>query len=199
MSALASRPAPETPLLASTTTSSISPARASGASARMRRRGVAARRGDDPHVGARRRRGELGAVQLGQPVDGRRQQVRARVLEAVPARVVGRIAQPEVRPEIDHRQPRARAGRRPARRRRRGAGQEDRVEAVGQRRRRCEAGGGEVRDGSTRSARPRGRAPERHHAAPRMPREQAHQLATAVARGADDHDALTAVQPWPTL
>src|SRR3954469_5131675 len=84
-SALASRPAPETPLLASTTRSSMSPARTSGASARMVAVGVlgepgcdqrceredgrgrvAARSADDPH-GCVNERCQLLAMQLRQP------------------------------------------------------------------------------------------------------------------------------------
>ena len=76
------RPAPEMPCLASITTSAISPARASGASAEQRGRRVAAGVGDD------RRAGDRLAVQLGQPVDGLVEQLGARVL-AVPVLVGG--------------------------------------------------------------------------------------------------------------
>ena len=64
---------------------------------RHRRRGrVAARIGDQPR--ARHRV----TTPLGEPVDGFRQQVRRRVLRAVPAPVGGRIPQPEVGAEINH-------------------------------------------------------------------------------------------------
>ena len=46
---------------------------------------------------------ELGAVQLGQAVDGPLEEVGSRVLEAIPARVVGRVAQAEVGTEVDDR------------------------------------------------------------------------------------------------
>ena len=42
-------------------------------------------------------------MQLRQAVDGRVEELRVRVLEAVPARVVGRVAQPEVGPQVDDR------------------------------------------------------------------------------------------------
>ena len=61
-----------------------------------RRRRVAAGRPDD---GARRvaERRELRAMELGQAVDRVVEELRRRMLEAVPARVVGRVAEPEVR------------------------------------------------------------------------------------------------------
>ena len=42
-------------------------------------------------------------MQLGQAVDGVVEELGSRVLEAVPARVVGRVAEPEVGPEVDDR------------------------------------------------------------------------------------------------
>ncbi len=42
-------------------------------------------------------------MELGQPVYGRRQQLGPRVLEVVPARVVGRVPEPEVGPQVDDR------------------------------------------------------------------------------------------------
>ena len=48
---------------------------------------------------------ELVAMQLGQAVDGLIEEVGARMLEAVPARVVGRITEPEVGSEVDDRGP----------------------------------------------------------------------------------------------
>ena len=48
-------------------------------------------------------RGELGAVELREPVDGRGEQLGPRVLEVVPGGVVGGIAEAEVRPEVDDR------------------------------------------------------------------------------------------------
>ena len=81
----------------------MSPARASGASEERGGR-IAAGCPDD---GNRRvdEGGELGAVELRQPVRSRRRELRRGMLEPVPARVVGRIAQPEVRSEVDHRGP----------------------------------------------------------------------------------------------
>ena len=67
-------------------------------------------------------RRELGAVELGQAVDGALEEVGARVLEAVPARVVGRVAQAEVGPEVDDRGARVDEVRARARRPRRGGG-----------------------------------------------------------------------------
>ena len=53
---------------------------------------------------------ELGAMQLGQAVDRPLEEVRAGVLEAIPARVVGRVAQPEVGSEVDDGRARWRPG-----------------------------------------------------------------------------------------
>ena len=63
---------------------------------------VAAGRADD---GDRRvdERLELGPVELGQAVDRDVEEVGVRVLEAVPARVVGGVAEAEVGPEVDDR------------------------------------------------------------------------------------------------
>ena len=74
-SGLASRPAPETPLLASMTRSSIRPARASGARASSVAGRIAAGVADDRDGGVAERR-ELGAMELGQPVDGVAEEVR---------------------------------------------------------------------------------------------------------------------------
>ena len=56
------------------------------------------------------------------------------MVEAVPARVVGRVAEAEVRPEVDDRACRRRRTRRPARRRRRGAGRGTPPRRLGDRR-----------------------------------------------------------------
>ena len=61
-------------------------------------------------------------MELGQAVDGDVEEVGPRVLEAVPARVVGRVAQPEVGPEVDDRGAGGDELRDDASRRRRGAG-----------------------------------------------------------------------------
>ena len=42
-------------------------------------------------------------MELRQPVDGRAEKVRPRVIEAVPARVISGVAEPEIWPEVDHR------------------------------------------------------------------------------------------------
>ena len=89
------RPAPEMPCLASITTSAITPARASGASAEHGRGRIAAGVGDD------RRVGDLLAVQLGQPVRGLVEQVRARV-RAVPLLVCLDRGEAEVGAEVDY-------------------------------------------------------------------------------------------------
>ena len=62
----------------------------------LRAGGVAARIGDEP------RGSDLVAIDLGQPVDGLRLQLRRMVLVAVPARIGGRIGEPKVGGEIDH-------------------------------------------------------------------------------------------------
>ena len=70
---------------------------------RQQRRGrVAAGRADDRDRRVDQRL-ELGAVELRQAVDRAVEEVGPRVLEAVPARVVGRVAQAEVGPEVDDR------------------------------------------------------------------------------------------------
>ncbi len=95
-----------------------------------RGRGIAAGRADDPD----RRPGEraqLGSVKLRQAVHGARQQVRPGMLEAIPARIVGRILEPEVRAEVDHRGPLADEGRSPLDGRPMGQGQEDGVGSRG--------------------------------------------------------------------
>ena len=68
MSAFASRPAPDTPLLASTTRSPMRPGARERGEGEERRRRVAARRTDDRH---RRvdERDQLGAMELRQAVD----------------------------------------------------------------------------------------------------------------------------------
>ena len=93
------RPAPETPLAASTTIPvvSISPARANGASGEGRRGRVAAGRGDE------RGAGEVGPEQLGQAVDELVEQRRGVVRFAVPGRVERGVVQPEVGGEVDDR------------------------------------------------------------------------------------------------
>ena len=74
---------------------------------REERRGrVAARRADDRDRRVDERL-ELGAMELRQAVDGGVEEVGPRVLEAVPARVVGRVAEAEVGAQVDDR----RAGR----------------------------------------------------------------------------------------
>ena len=109
-----------------------------------RRRRVAARGADD---GARPRpiAAELLAVQLGQAVDGGREQVRPRVLEVVPARVVGGVAEPEVGAEVDHRLPASEELVDPARDRAVGEGEEHRLGAVGDRVEHLEVARREVR------------------------------------------------------
>ena len=76
------------------------PARASGARASKRRRRVAAGRADDRPLGVAQRL-QLRAMELGQAVDGVVEQLRRGVVEAVPARIVGRVAEPEVGPQVD--------------------------------------------------------------------------------------------------
>ena len=68
----------------------------------QRRGGVAAGRADDARRGVGQRR-ELGPVQLRQAVHRVAQQVRRRMIEVVPARVVGGVGQAEVGAEIDDR------------------------------------------------------------------------------------------------
>ena len=154
----------------------------------QRRRRVAARRADerDRRIDERL---ELGAMQLGQAVDGDVEELGDRVLEAVPARVVGRVAKPEVGPEVDDGGAAGRPGRARASRRRRGGG-------PGTRRRR--RGARSPRSGRS-SARwawwsPIGLVlavaagqPDDLHV--RMARQQADELAAGVPGRADDADA----------
>ena len=70
---------------------------------------------------------ERRAMELRQAVHRLVEQVRARMLEAVPARVVGRIAQPEVRTLVDDRGPARDAGRGEVRGRPMGKCQEHRI------------------------------------------------------------------------
>ena len=140
----------------------------SGARQRCQRQdgggGEAAGRPDDGHRGIGQRR-ELGAMQLRQPVHGLRQELRRGVLEAVPAGIVGSIAQPEVGPEVDD----PRALRHKIRDQRGGGavgeGQEDGV-GLGQAGVEDEPGTRQVGVHRADRDRPRGRAP----AAPRCPR-----------------------------
>ena len=120
-SALGSRPAPDTPLLASTTTSAMRPGAGERGQGEDRGRRVAAGRADDG-VGLRARRRQLRPVQLRQAVDRRREQLGPRVVEVVPGRVVRGVAEPEVGPEVDDRLAAARGTRRSAPRPRRAAG-----------------------------------------------------------------------------
>ncbi len=64
------------------------------------RGGIAARRADDRAIGASQGR-KLGPMQLRQPVHGPGQEIRRRVIEPVPAGIVGRVAEPEVGALVD--------------------------------------------------------------------------------------------------
>ena len=133
-------------------------------------------------------RRELGAVQLGQAVDGVARGARARVLEAVPARVVGRVAQPEVGPEVDDRgavgdEVRDEAGRRAVR-----EGEERGVD-LGQRVPDREVGRGEVRVVAADRIVVAVAAGEPDDVDVRMARQQPDQLGADVAGRADDADA----------
>ena len=75
-------------------------------------------------------------MELRQAVDGALEQVGPRVLEAVPARVVGGVAQPEVGPEVDDRGPAREEVRDERRGRAVGEGQEDGIHLAGARCRR---------------------------------------------------------------
>ncbi len=121
-------------------------------------RRVAARRADDPD----RRLGELPEARAGGTRAARRRpsasRSGARVLEAVPARIVGRVVQPEIRPEVDDRRPAATisgtSAAASAVREREEHGVGCRASSASTQMRRGRAGG----DGSLRPARPRGRA-----------------------------------------
>ena len=153
-----------------------------------RGRRVAAGRADDRDRGVDERR-ELRAVELRQAVDGALEEVRARVLEAVPARVVGRVAQAEVRALVDDRRARRRRGPGRARRRRRGA-------APGRRRRPAGSSAWTVRPVVARCGMDPGdrvvvaAAPgEPDQLDVRVAGEQPDQLGADVAGRADDPDA----------
>ena len=150
------------------------------------RRRVAARRADerDRRVDEGR---ELGSMELRKAVDGDVEQLGRGVLEAVPARIVGGVAQPEVRPEVDDRgaggeQVRDEPGRRAV-----GEGQERRVD-VGQVGPHGQVGRGEVgvvvADRLVLAVAPG--EPDDLHV--RMPAQQPDQLAAAIAGRADDPD-----------
>ena len=185
-SGFASRPAPETPLLASTTRSSIRP----GARERREReeRGgrVAAGRADD---GDRRvdERLELGAVELGQPVDRDVEEVGVRVLEAVPARVVGRVAEAEVGPEVDDRGAGLDDARDDARGRAVGEGEEDGVDS-GSEASTTQAGVGEVRVDAVERVAVAVAALEADDRHVRVAGQEADQLGADVAGRPDDAD-----------
>ena len=65
-----------------------------------RRGRVAARRADDG-AGPRAQGRQLGAMELREAVDRAGEELRPRVVEVVPGRVVRRVAEPEVRPQVD--------------------------------------------------------------------------------------------------
>jgi hypothetical protein len=84
-------------------------------------------------------------MQLGQAVDGDLQELGMRMLEAVPAWVVGRIAQTEVGPQIDDGDALRGHGRDQRRGRAVGQGQERGIDVVGQLGADRQAGAGQVR------------------------------------------------------
>ena len=149
-------------------------------------------------------------MQLRQPVDGGRdgvtvgsrrqpraagQQGRGRVLEAVPGRIVGRVGQSEVGAQVDDQQSLLEQGRRHGRRLAVGEGQEDRVERsrVGQLGVDPVAGLGEVgeRIADRQAIAVAGREPDDPDAW--VPLQDADQLRTDVARGAEDGDPQAGV------
>ncbi len=88
--------------------------------------------------------GELGSMQFRKAVDGHVEELGRRVLEAVPARIVGGVTEPEIRPKVDHRRAGAQEVRHEPGRRAVGEGQEGRVD-LGQVGADGQLGRGEVR------------------------------------------------------
>ena len=127
-------------------------------------------------------------MELRQPVRGRGRELRMWMLEPVPARVIGRITQPEIRPEVDHRGPVTRD-----------LGDARRGRAVGQRQEHGVRLGQRRIDGQARPlemavgvldrlliAIP---ALQSHQLHIRVARQDADELGTHVAGRADDRDA----------
>ena len=146
---------------------------------------VATRRADD---GARcaAQRGELGAMKLGDPVHRRRQQLGPRVVEVVPARIVGGVVEAEVRPEVDDRLPAIEELVDPARNDAVGERQEDRLGIVGDSIDDVQLAGREVgmdaREGIALPVTP----DEPDDPDVRVERKEADQLGADVARRTDD-------------
>ncbi len=126
-------------------------------------------------------------MQLREPVDGHVQQLGSRVLEAVPARVVGGVAQAEVGTLVDDRRAGGEQVRRQVRGRAVGQGQEDRIDRrqlavdgqLGRAEVRVDAGDGVVVALATLEA---------DEVDVRVPREEADELRADVAGRPDDAD-----------
>ena len=138
-------------------------------------------------------------MQLRQAVDGGREQVRARVIEVVPARVVTRVAEPEVGAEVDHRLPTPQELVDPARHRAVGEGEEDRLGAVGDRVEDLEVARREVGVDARDRVAPPLAADQAHDLDVWVEREQADELRTHVAGRTHDGDAhgIPAQRPLP--
>ena len=132
-------------------------------------------------------------MQLGQAVDRDVEEVGVRVLEAVPARVVGGVAQAEVRPEVDDGgaglDDRGDQGGGGAV----GEGEEDRVD-LGERGVDDEAGLGQVRVDVVERVAVAIAALQPHDRHVRVAGQEADQLGADIARRADDADADLAVR-----
>ena len=127
-------------------------------------------------------------MQLGEAVHRALEQVGARMQEAIPARVVLGVAQPEVGPEIDDRGPGADEVADHPRRRPVGEGQEDRID-VGERAVDRVAGRGEMRVDATERVGVAIAALEPDERDVRVAHEEPDQLGADVPRRADDADA----------
>jgi hypothetical protein len=150
-------------------------------------RGVAARRPDD-RPALRGGDDEILAMELRQPVHGVLQEVRPGMLESVPARVVGRGPKPEVRAQVDRRQPALpepgdQVGGDAV-----GQGEEDRLRLVGHRIVDGKAGRREVGVGPADGLVIATPAHESHDADTGMAGEEADELRADVAGRSDDGD-----------
>ncbi len=162
------------------------PSRARGASGEERGRGVAAGRPDDRH-GFVPQGGQLVAVELREAVDGAAEEVGPRVLEAVPARVVGGVAEPEVGAEVDDRRAGGGEVGDDLGRRAVGEGEEDRVR-VGDRRVDVEARPVEVDVGAADRLMAPAPPDEPDDLDVRVSGQQAHELGPDVPGGAHDRN-----------
>ena len=151
-----------------------------------RGRRVAARRPDDRGPGLPKRRQRI-VMELGEAVHGAGEEVGPRMREAVPARVVGRVAEPEIRPQVDDRGAVRREVGHDLRGGAVGQRKEDRVR-VGDRRVHVEPGPVEVDMGPADRLAGAAAADQPFDLHVRVPREEPDELGADVARGAHDRD-----------